>query len=114
MNFDDAMVAHLRWKFRLSDQIQGKSKETLDPKVVCRDDACDLGKWILSHSDKMSSDDYKELKSEHAVFHRNAAAVLEAVTAKKPDDAKKLLDGPYAASSANVIMLLKRIRDKAA
>jgi hypothetical protein len=114
MNFDDAMVAHMRWKFRLTDEIEGKGKDKLDPKVVCRDDACDRGKWILSHSEKMSSDDFKELKSEHAGFHRNAAAVLEAVAAKKPDDAKKLLNGPYAATSTRVIMLLKRIRDRAA
>jgi hypothetical protein len=30
MNFDDAIVAHMRWKSRLTDAIEGKSAEKLD------------------------------------------------------------------------------------
>jgi hypothetical protein len=114
MNFDDAMVAHMRWKFRLIDHIQGKSAEKLDPKVVGLDDRCDLGKWIHEHTGEACDADFQELQREHAAFHRNAASVLDAVAAKQAEDAKKLLEGPYKATSSNVIMLLKRLRDKAA
>jgi methyl-accepting chemotaxis protein len=114
MNFDEAMVAHMRWKFRLADYIQGKSTEKLDPTVVGLDDRCDLGKWIHEQSDKACDADFKELQREHAAFHQTAASVLEAVAAKKAEDAKSLLDGLYSTTSSNVIMLIKRLREKAA
>jgi hypothetical protein len=114
MNFDDAIVAHMRWKFRLADYIQNKSVETLDPTVVGLDDRCDLGKWIHGHTARASDVDFEELQREHAAFHRTAASVLEAVAAKDAADAKRLLDGPYAITSSRVVVLIKRLRDKAA
>jgi hypothetical protein len=114
MNFDDAMVAHMRWKFRLTDAIEGKSAEKLDPKMVCRDDQCDLGKWIHAPGQPGNDVDFAELKREHAVFHVQAAAVLDAIGAKKAQQAQEILNGPYSKVSANVIMLIKRLREKAA
>lgn len=42
----DAIQAHVKWKMRLQDYMNGTSEEKLDPIVICRDDQCTMGKWI--------------------------------------------------------------------
>lgn len=114
MNFDDAMVAHMRWKFRLTDYVAGKSAERLDPKVVCRDDHCELGKWIHGEAANRADPDLEELRREHAAFHTHASGVIEAFIATKRLEAETILAGPYTVASTKVIMLIKRIRERAA
>lgn len=111
MNFDDAIVAHMRWTFRLTDYIEGKSKEKLDAKVACRDDACDLGRWIKAGE---KSAELETLRQAHAAFHTQAGSVLEAVDAKRTEEARTILEGPYLKASTAVILLIKRMREKAA
>lgn len=111
MNFDEAIVAHMRWTFRLADYIQGRSKEKLEAKVVCRDDACDLGKWI---KDANKSATLEELRQAHTAFHLRAGSVLAAVDAKRPEEAQTILDGAYLKASSAVILLIKRMREEAA
>jgi methyl-accepting chemotaxis protein len=82
--------------------------------VVCRDDQCDLGKWIHAPGKHGNDVDFAELKREHAVFHVQAAAVLDAIGAKNAQQAQQLLDRPYARVSTHVIMLLARLRERAA
>ncbi len=114
MNFDDAMLAHMRWKLRLTDFVAGKSPEKLDPKVVCRDDQCDLGTWIHQHHVKSADADFAELRREHAAFHLHAGSIVQAVAERRPEQAQQILDGPYTKASTNVILLIKRVREKAA
>jgi hypothetical protein len=113
MNFDEAIVAHMRWTFKLADYIQGKSKEKLDAKVVCRDDACDLGRWIQQNGAKKSAE-FEDLRHAHATFHTLAGSVVAAVDAKRPAEAQTILDGAYLKASTAVIVLIKRLREKAA
>lgn len=80
LNFQDAIQAHLKWKARLKNYVEGVGNETLDSKVVCRDDQCQLGKWIhgpgSAHAQVPA---YSRLKVEHAAFHKAAAEVIVAV-----------------------------------
>jgi methyl-accepting chemotaxis protein len=94
--------------------VLGKSAEKLDPKVVCRDDQCDLGKWIHERKKIDKGAEHAELAREHAAFHVHAASVLDAVAANKAQEAQQILDGPYARISAKVVMLIKQLREKAA
>lgn len=113
MDFDAAIVAHARWKYRLTDYVDGKSKEKLDPKVVGCDDQCDLGKWL--HSGECKNLACRELRDAHASFHRAAAAVVVLVNGGHPKEAHDALatSGEYAKYSAEVIARIKALRTAA-
>ena len=111
MDFDAAIAAHARWKYRLSDHVDGKSTEQLDPAVVGCDDKCDLGKWI--HSTSGGSAVFSDLKREHAEFHQHAAAIVRKSKEGKKSEALDMLanDAVYATCSFKVIALIKTMRD---
>jgi hypothetical protein len=46
INISECIDAHMKWKGRLQNYVDGTSKEQLDPMIICRDDQCALGKWI--------------------------------------------------------------------
>lgn len=79
-NFQDAIQAHLKWKGRLKNYVEGISQEKLDHAIVCKDNQCLLGKWIygigLAH-EKLPT--FAVLKKEHAAFHEAAGAIVKAV-----------------------------------
>jgi hypothetical protein len=41
-----AIAAHLAWKKRLEVFLGSDCRDVLDPLNVCRDDRCELGRWI--------------------------------------------------------------------
>lgn len=91
-NFQEAIQAHLKWKARLKNYVDGVSKENLDPKVVCMDDQCPLGKWIYgSGARHQHLSSYEKLRHEHADFHIAAAEVVELVQKGSKKDAIILL-----------------------
>ena len=51
-HFDDAIAAHIKWKIRLGQFIDGTSTEKLDSAMVCKDNVCVLGKWIYGDGTK--------------------------------------------------------------
>ena len=95
-SFEDAKKAHIKWKARLVDYINGKSNEHFDIGKICKDDQCDLGKWIYGPAKNHSStSEYKALKNAHADFHTSVGAIAEFVDNQKVDQAKKLLGGDF-------------------
>ena len=70
LNFRTAIEAHQKWKMRLQDVIEMRSQEKLDPKVVCLDNQCDLGKWIHGAGGAQFSGDpqFADLRNKHAYF----------------------------------------------
>ena len=77
IDLSDAVQAHINWKLRLQNYLNGKSDETLDPMVICRDDQCVLGKWIhgpaLRHFEGDAT--FHQLCADHAEFHVFAGQV---------------------------------------
>jgi len=102
MNFLEMISAHVRWKKRLSTYIQEKS-EPLDPAMISRDDQCRLGKWIYGAGQSyIKSNHFEKVRTEHAAFHKHAAAVVTFVNRGDRDLAIEVLNGAYARVSNNL------------
>lgn len=71
------IAAHGMWKQRLIDAINtGKSAWT--PATVQLDNQCEFGKWLHScPPSQRSPAHYAKIKELHALFHQEAAKVLE-------------------------------------
>lgn len=94
LNFQEAIQAHLKWKGRLKNYIEGVGNEKLDHKIVCQDNQCPLGKWIYGSghvfADRAS---FESLKQEHALFHKEAGKIVEAAQSGDRDVHEMLSDG---------------------
>ena len=105
LNFKTAIEAHLKWKARLRAVIDGTSEEKLDPQIVGMDNQCVLGKWLHgAGGDKFGAyPRFKTLCTEHAKFHRSAAAVMLLAQQNRQQDAMKEIEsGGYHDISMNV------------
>jgi len=92
MNFDEAIQAHLKWKVRLKNFVNGVGNEELRSDHVCKDNNCALGKWIYGPGTSHSAlNAYQLLKKEHAAFHQAAGEVVRSVEQGNEPKAKKLL-----------------------
>ncbi len=95
MNFDDAIAAHIKWKVRLSQFIDGTGSEKLQSANVCKDNNCDLGKWIHGEGTKFKSlPHYQDLVKKHANFHLCAGDVVKKVENNDKTGARAALGGP--------------------
>lgn len=110
MDFYDAINAHVTWKLRLRQYIDGTLKEPLDPREVGRDDNCPLGQWIndniQNHGDKSL---FRQVQVQHAEFHRCAAEIIETVDNNKPDVAESMLSSDYAQLSHMIVKSLTKL-----
>lgn len=112
LDFVAAIEAHRKWKHRLTDYIEGKSTEELDPAVICQDDKCALGKWIYGEGRTFCGHmpKFHQLKADHAEFHISAAEVVTLHKKGKIDEAKALiLDGAFAKYSMAVQTELSKL-----
>ncbi|PWB39399.1 MAG: hypothetical protein C3F19_16035 [Rhodocyclales bacterium] len=112
LNFMTAIEAHIKWKSRLENYIQGTSSEDLKVETVCRDDQCPLGKWIYSTGGQRfgSIDTFGEMKGQHALFHQCAGRILETAQTGQKDEAMRLLQyGDYVRASEQVKRLLAKL-----
>ena len=112
LDFRGAIHAHMRWKARLRDVIEGTSKEAITPAVLARDDQCPLGKWLHGEglTDYGRNELFRELTAHHAEFHLHAASVLQLAHEGHAREATQALArGPYVQSSARVSHLLARL-----
>ncbi|GAA6141605.1 CZB domain-containing protein [Hydrogenophaga sp. 5NK40-0174] len=113
LNVDKAIASHEQWKDRLRQALDGSSPEILDPEAVCRDDRCDLGRWLhgtgrerLGHHVAFTA-----LVASHQSFHRQAARVIELSQSGRKQEAERELDTAYRHASNRVVLLLKAIRN---
>lgn len=115
MNFDDAIAAHIKWKIRLTQFIDGTSAEPLRSDTVCKDNLCELGKWIYGEGAQYDGKPhYKDLVSKHANFHRCAADVVKKVEASDKAGARSLLSGPFASASKDTVTAIMVLKKEAA
>lgn len=110
MNLYDAINAHVAWKVRLRDYLDGTSEEMLDPRQVGRDDKCELGQWIHANIDSHANKPlFKQVQLQHADFHRCAAEIVATVDSGKLADADKLLGHKYAQLSRSIVKSLTQL-----
>jgi len=110
LNFRTAIEAHQKWKMRLQAVVDSKSREKLDPKVVCRDDQCDLGKWIDGEGARQFAGQaqFVDLSRKHTYFHVCAGHVLTLAQSGQRDLATAALasGGEFATASRDVVGVL--------
>lgn len=114
MNFDDAISAHIKWKARLANFIDGISTESLKSEIVCKDNMCELGKWIYGEGAVFSSrPHYEDLVVKHANFHRCAAEVVKKVESKDKEGAKLLLSKQFVVASKETVTAIMELKKAA-
>ena len=112
MDFDGVIRAHLQWKNKLRDYLDGCG-DKLDPKVVCRDDKCALGQWIYGKgADHVARPSFAPLKARHADFHRCAAQVVDLVDEGDKAGANRVLQDEFASLSEQTIREIRRLRQE--
>ena len=94
LNFRSVVDAHLSWRTRLADVINGKSNEKLEPAIVGADDQCRLGKWLKGPiKDQFANDpEFQTLLAEHARFHQIAGQVLQQAQSGQTQQAQQMLN----------------------
>lgn len=113
MNFLEIISAHVRWKQRLLDYI-ANSSEKLDPTMVGTDKHCKLGKWIYGEGQAYAAlPHFDRVRTEHAQFHKHAAAVVTFVNLGDHATAQQVLNSEYAKVSNNlkreILVLAKEV-----
>jgi hypothetical protein len=107
--------AHRNWRIRLKDYVGGSSKEKLDASVIEKDNACQLGKWIYEARPGMGGEEeFQELVTLHAQFHKTAAGIVRASDAGKKADAAKMLEAAsdFQRMSNKVIAAIQKVAAK--
>lgn len=101
MDFDEAIVSHLKWKIHLRNFLDGRG-EKLDSAAVAKDDGCELGQWIYGEG-KLFADTapYQDLVRKHAQFHLRAAEVVQKAEVGDKRGAETLLATGREFSSAS-------------
>jgi methyl-accepting chemotaxis protein len=111
IDISDCINAHMKWKGRLQNYLDGTSEEKLDPMIVCRDDQCVLGKWIHGPALKHFHNDegFHKLRSDHANFHFVAGTVIKKVQENDIPGSDALMKNEYARASRDVIQGLTEL-----
>ena len=110
-----AIETHMRWKARLAEYVDGRSKERLDPELIAQDDQSILGQWIHGVGGKTFGDEpgFAELRESYARFHQCAAELVRKVETGRRREAKKMLaSGDYPKASMLVIRLLSSLSNR--
>jgi len=101
----EAINAHVRWRHRLEEYANGRSREALDHDTVGSDRHCALGRWI--HGSGMTLygryPSFETLRQRHADFHFCAAQVVSLVQRGDLTEAQRVLAGDYARISRAVV-----------
>lgn len=110
--FDDAIAAHLNWKRRLRDCLDGRPLSVTSAQAA-QDGKCDLGKWLFGEGSRFANlASYRRLVEQHARFHGEAAKILLSIEKGNLDEAEDMLltDGPFSESSAEVVAAIGQLR----
>lgn len=95
---------HEQWNEKLREAV--KTKESVDPSVIERDDCCELGKWLYAVDNRRygSKPEFQNLLLNHREFHLLAGAVAQVINAKQYELAEAYLseDTQLARSSREV------------
>ena len=105
---NQAIQKHAEWKlwFRLAVS----ANEPLDPRVIAKDNQCELGKWLYGEAQAL----YRRRKAHahclahHAAFHVEAGKVAAVLNAQCRNEAEHMLinGSPFAEASTALILAL--------
>jgi methyl-accepting chemotaxis protein len=112
MDFQEAIVAHTKWKMRLFQGIRGQGPLP-DAGEVARADRCDLGRWLVGEGAQHAAyDSYREVVAAHAEFHQRAADVVRTSKGGDAEGAEAMLasGGLYALASDAVVLAAAKLR----
>ena len=111
-HIEDAIAAHIKWKLRLTQFIDGTSTEKLESTTVCKDNVCVLGKWIYGEGDKYKSlQQFGKLVNNHANFHRCAGEIVKKVESNDKTSAVQQLNSEFvvaAKETVNSLLVLQK------
>lgn len=113
MDLDAAIAAHAQWKDRLAQYLNDPDG-SLNPEVIARDDACELGRWLAGDGAALAGrPEYARLVDAHRAFHASAALVVRgAHSGVAVTEVIALGSGsPYAHHSSEVIRSILKLRD---
>ena len=113
VDFDAIIQAHLQWKFKLQQYLDGKG-EALDPAVVGCDDKCAMGKWIYSDGKASYGNDplFEEMRRNHAAFHCCAGDVIRLAQKGEKAEAALRLRDDFAAQSALTVGQIRAMKKR--
>jgi len=108
LDFNSVRTAHLSWKMRLRDFLDGK-KSLRNREVVSHHD-CELGQWIHSHGMVLYGNlqEMQKLEKEHARMHDHIKNVVAAGKANNRQVAEALM-ADVEPLSKQVVALLNQI-----
>lgn len=112
-NSDLLIASHIRWKLKLRDAIDDKTK--LDANLISRDDCCVLGKWLHgsdTYRQMNNLQSYRECVAKHADFHSEAGKLANLINAGEYDAAQQLLSNRksnFNRASATVVSTIFRL-----
>lgn len=112
MDFDEAIKAHSSWKLKLGSYLR-KPDQSLKAADVAMDNKCDLGKWIYGEGAKHSAlPEFSSLKTEHAKFHKCAAAIITMADAGKSVAEEVALGSgsEFSTASSNVVSAILKMK----
>ncbi|MBV1730849.1 MAG: CZB domain-containing protein [Hydrogenophaga sp.] len=104
LDIDAAVIAHQLWKQHLLAHLAGHPEAGLDVEEICRDDRCDLGRWIHGPARARlgTFPGFTALLSHHRMFHHVACNVLALEQAGKRGDARRMVADQFEAYSDRV------------
>jgi methyl-accepting chemotaxis protein len=112
MKFDDAVSAHVKWRWRLKEFVGGRG-EQLTSAAVGRADQCELGKWIAGEGRHHATNpEFVAAQRTHAAFHRCAAEVVRAAETGDKHRAEAMLAprGAFEKASMDTISALRHLQ----
>lgn len=110
MDFDDAIVSHLKWKMYLHNFLVGRGK-TFHIAQVGSADACALGQWINGEGKQYEGTaQYRELVTKHNMFHDIAVEVVKKAKSGDKKGAEALLaTGEFFSVSREIVSAIMQL-----
>lgn len=111
LNLKEVLDAHMAWRKRLKDALDGLGSETYEVASVAQDNLCVLGKWLYGPGKAHYAHlpEYEVLRRTHADFHLCAGEVLIEHQGGNVDAAANLLKGKFHGISNKIQLDLVRL-----
>lgn len=111
MNLLGAAEAHILWKTRLGQHIQGSLREPLETSLIGQDNLCQLGHWIRGSEFEpfRGLPEFERLGDAHHRFHRFGDSIIEKLRSGDREGAEMLFRGPYNHALRQIIQALTEI-----
>jgi len=112
MKIDDAILAHVEWKDRLSNYLR-RADRSLLPREIAADNGCELGKWLYGEGRPFAEhQEYADVIQQHIRFHTAATSVLRRANAGESvyDDIVLGSGSDFVMASVELINALMALR----